>query len=269
MKHILTSLLTMFLVALSLGAASTKDKKPSWEKPDMKEIQKAVNDPSSKYFYPKLLRMFERNDTAMNLKQFRHLYLGYVFQEDYNPYRRSEYSSMVEDLYYRGKHTPAECDTIIKYAELSLKDDPFDLRQMTFLIYAYREKQKNHLASIWQYKLNHLLEAILSTGNGLKPENAWIVTNPQHEYNLINFHDYIAESHEDAPPHYDYIAIKPKNDKDPKGFYFDVLYVLSEYNRKFPEETADEEQEKASPADDNGSSENEPAPGNSGNSTPQ
>lgn len=124
-----------------------------------------------------------------------------------------------------------------------MKDDPFDLRQMTFLIYAYREKQKNNLAAIWQYKLNHLLEAILSTGNGLQPENAWIVTNPQHEYNLINFHDYIAESHEDAPPHYDYITINQKSPKDPKGFYFDVLYVLREYNRKFPEEGTENNQE--------------------------
>lgn len=128
MKHILTTIFAFLFVSMSLCGASKNDKKASWEKPDMEEIQKAVNDPSSKYYYPKLLKMFEHNDTAMNLKQFRHLYLGYVFQEDYNPYRRSEYSSMVEDLYYRGKHTPAECDTIIKYAELSLKDDPFDLR---------------------------------------------------------------------------------------------------------------------------------------------
>ncbi|MBD5267278.1 MAG: DUF4919 domain-containing protein [Bacteroides sp.] len=237
MKHIFTAILMTILLSFTLDAASPKnEKKQSWEKPDMEAIRKEVNNPSSKYYYPKLFKMFVHNDTAMNLKQFRHLYLGYVFQEDYNPYRRSEYSSMVEDLYYRGKHTAAECDTIIKYAELSLKDDPFDLRQMTFLIYAYREKHKNHLASIWQYKLNHILEAIISTGTGLTTENAWIVTNPQHEYNLINFHDYIAESHEDAPPHYDYISIKPKNDKSPKGFYFDVFYVLSEYNRKFPDE---------------------------------
>lgn len=91
------------------------------------------------------MKLFESNDTSMTLDQFRHLYLGYVFQEDYNPYRRSEYSSKVEDLYYRDKHTHAECDTIIKYAELSLKDDPFDLRQMSFLIYAYREKRKTIL----------------------------------------------------------------------------------------------------------------------------
>ena len=93
---------------------------------------------------------------------------------------------------------------------------------MSFLIYAYREKKKNNLANIWQYKLNHLLEAIVSTGTGLDEENAWVIINPQHEYN--------------RPPHYDYITVKQTDKKDPKGFYFNVLYILQEYYRKFPED---------------------------------
>ncbi len=222
------------LIALGMSAAPKQEKKLKNEKPDMGQIRKEVNDPSSQYYYPKLMSMFQRADSVMDLDQYRHLYLGYMFQEDYNPYRHSDYSSRVEELYYRDKHTAAECDTIIKYAELSLKDDPFDLRQMTFLIYAYREKKKVNLANIWQYKLNHILEAILSTGTGLDEENAWIVINPQHEYNLLNFNDFIIQAHEDRDE-YDYILIKPKNDKDPKGFYFNVGYLLREYNRKFPD----------------------------------
>ncbi len=238
MKKLTLILLTFILACgtLTAEAARTDTKKLKPEKPDMEKIKKEVNDPASKYYYPKLFKMYTSNDTLMTLDQFRHLYLGYVFQEDYNPYRRSQYSSKVEDLYYREKHTQAECDTIINYAENSLKDDPFDLRQMSFLIYAYREKKKNNLANIWQYKLNHLLEAIVSTGTGLDEDNAWVIINPQHEYNLMNFQDYIVESHEDRPPHYDYITVKQNDKKDPKGFYFNVLYILQEYYRKFPED---------------------------------
>jgi hypothetical protein len=225
----------------AFAAESRSDsKKIKPEKPDMERIKRDVNTPNSKYYYPNLMKMYNTNDTLMNLDQFRHLYLGYVFQEDYNPYRRSQYSSRVENLYFKETHTQAECDTIIKYAELSLKDDPFDLRQMSFLIYAYREKKRFNLANIWQYKLNHLLEAILSTGTGLDQDNAWIVINPQHEYNLVNFQDCKVVSQEDRPPHYDYIVVQPndekKDSKDPKGFYFNVLYVLQEYYRKYPDE---------------------------------
>ncbi|MCM1504760.1 MAG: DUF4919 domain-containing protein [Muribaculum sp.] len=251
MKKIYTFLVSIAVFALSLitlTAGRPASQKLVREKPDMEAIKAAVTDPASKYYYPKLMKLFETRDTVMDHDQFRHLYLGYLFQEDYNPYRRSEYSSKVEELYYRDKHTHAECDTIIHYAELSLKDDPFDLRQMSFLIYAYREKQKNNLANIWQYKLNHILEAIVSTGTGADEENAWIVINPQHEYNLLNFQDYIVKSHEDRPPYYDYITVEPVADKKnaPTGFYFNILYMLQEYYRKYPEEAQQAPAEEAS-----------------------
>lgn len=92
------------------------------------------------------------------------------------------------------------------------------------------------MAAIMLWKLNHLLQAIISTGTGLDPENAWVVNNPQHEYNLLNFQDYIVESQKDVPPYYDYITVKPSGDKDePKGFYFNILYLLEQYNKKFPD----------------------------------
>ena len=237
MKRLILVIISVVMaLSATLSAQRNDTKKLKHEKPDMEKIKREVNDPASQYYYPKLMKMFNSNDTSMTLDQFRHLYLGYVFQEDYNPYRRSDYSSKVEDLYFKENHTQAECDTIIKYAEKSLMDDPFDLRQMSFLIYAYREKKKNNMANINQYKLNHLLEAIVSTGTGLDKDNAWVVINPQHEYNLLNFKNYIAESQEDAPPHFDYITVKQKDSKDPKGFYFNVRYVLEEYYRKFPDE---------------------------------
>lgn len=235
MKRLLHILIALALTApAAFAVKNTSEKKAIVEKPDMEKIQRDVNNPQSRYYFPKLMKAYEKNDTSMTLDQFRHLYLGYIFQEDYDPYRHSEFTSVAENLYFKEKHTKEECDTIIKYAQLSLKDDPFDLRQISFLVYAYKEKKKTHLAEVWQYKLNHLLEAILSTGTGLDKENAWIVNNPQHEYNILNFNNLIAESQSDED-NYDYITVKPKNPKDPKGYYFDVLYVLREYNRKFPD----------------------------------
>ncbi|MCM1518862.1 MAG: DUF4919 domain-containing protein [Pseudoflavonifractor sp.] len=232
----LTRILTILLAALTftMAAAAPGDKKIKPEKPDMERIKQEVRDPKSRYYYPKLMAMYEANDTVMDLNDYRHLYLGYIYQEDYNPYRHSDFSKVAEEQYYKDKHTKAECDTIIKYAELSLKDDPFDLRQINFLIYALREKQKNNIANIWQYRLNHILEAIVSTGTGLDEENAWVVINPQHEYDIINFKGYVAEAQQFAPPYYDYITIKAQDDKTPKGLYFNILYILQEYYRKHP-----------------------------------
>ncbi len=234
MKNIISSIILILIGCFTITAAP-RDKKITPEKPDMEKIKETVNDPDSKYYYPKLMKQYEANDTTMGLQDYRHLYLGYVFQEDYNPYRRSEFSKKIEEQYYKDKHTKAECDTIIKYAELSLKDNPFDLRQINFLIYALREKGKNNIANIWQYRLNHILEAIISTGTGIDEENAWFVINPQHEYNIINFQGSLAVSQDFVKPYYDYITVNRKNDKDPKGYFFNIKHILEEYNRKFPE----------------------------------
>jgi hypothetical protein len=203
--------------------------------PDMERISTEIADPHSQYYYPKLMAKYEANETIMTLEDYRHLYLGYVFQEDYNPYRHSEFGARVEEQYYKASHTRAECDTIIKYAELSLADNPFDLRQINFLIYALREKKKNNLANIWQYRLNHILQAIVSTGTGLDRDNAWYVINPQHEYMIINLLGHIAEKQSFEAPYYDYIAVERRKETDPAGYYFNIRHILEEYLRKFPD----------------------------------
>lgn len=236
----------VFLIFLAISAAATvarmdaastkSDKKITVEKPDMEAIKAAVTDAKSRYYYPTLMKKYLANDTIMGLQDYRHLYLGYMFQEDYNPYRHSEYSTKIEPLYYQEKHTRAELDTIIKYAERSLSDNPFDLRQLNFLIYALRSRGKLNTANIWQYRMNHILEAIVSTGTGLDTVNAWYVINPEHEYNIINFMSGIADSQMFVQPYYDYVKIKPMSDKSPDGYYFNIKNLLEEYYRKFPEQ---------------------------------
>ena len=59
------------------------------EVPDMEQIRAEVTDPASAYYYPKLMARYERNETVMTLDDYRRLYLGYIFEEDFNPYRTS------------------------------------------------------------------------------------------------------------------------------------------------------------------------------------
>ena len=235
----MTRIFTLIIIAIAACVGSQAQVLPQLkrEKPDLAAIRQATLDRTSPYYYPRLMKEFQRNDTLMKIDKFRHLYLGYMFQEDYNPYRSSERTITYDATLNRSKElTRQECDSVIAYAEQALADNPFNLGEMVMLINALRGKGKNNLANIWQYKLNHLVEAIVSTGTGLDEENAWIVINPMHEYNLINFQNHVVDAQEDRPPYYDYITIKDADKKDPKGFYFDVRYLLEEYNRKFPEQ---------------------------------
>jgi len=183
------------------------------------------------------MKEFQRNDTLMKIDKFRHLYLGYMFQEDYNPYRSSERTITYDATLNRSKNlTRQECDSVIAYAEQALSDNPFNLGEMVMLINALRGKGKTNLANIWQYKLNYILMSIVSTGTGLDEENAWYVIEPQHEYVLLNMMDYSVSDHVFYDPSYEYITVRNADGKDSGGFYFNIGPLLEEYYRKHPDE---------------------------------
>ena len=224
------------------SAAAASKRKITVEKPDLEKIQKETLDPASPFYFPKLMAKYTRNDTTMTNEEYRNFYLGYMFQEDYDPYRISPYSGVTDELRIKATHTKEEIDTIRKYAELSLRDNPFDLRQMSFLVHVLKEKRKDMSAKIWEYRLEHLLGAIKSTGTGEDIENAWYVIYPMHEYDMVQLLGYEATDAKYFEPGCDYLIVAPEpetqkrlKDKVAPGFYFNVEVPQSQYERKHPE----------------------------------
>ena len=225
---------TILAAIITLMALPSLAQKLEVKSVDFDTIKAATQDSKSKFFFPKLMKAFESNDTTMTFEEYRYLYYGYVFQEDYNPFRESQYADMIESLYYNKEFTRSECDTIEKYAELSLDDNIFDLQQMEYFIFALKEKKKFARAAIRQYRLNHIIATILSSGNGTA-ENPWVVTSVSHEYYILNKLGYVATEHRTLPGCIDFIAVNPKNDKSPEGFYFDASKILEVASVKFAE----------------------------------
>lgn len=228
------------------SAASANKRKITVEKPDLQKIRQATLDPTNKLYFPRLKAKYERNDTTMTNEEYRNFYLGYMFQEDYDPYRTSPYSGVTDELRMKATHSKEEIDTIRKYAELTLRDNPFDLRQMSFLVHVLKEKRKDMSAKIWEYRLEHLLGAIKSTGTGEDVENAWYVIYPMHEYDMVQLLGYEATDAQFIEPGVDYLTVKPDaetarrlRDKVAQGFYFNVEVPQAEYERKHPQ-TADD-----------------------------
>ena len=219
---------------------SSNRRKIKVEKPDLESIREETLNPKSPYYYPNLMEKYLKNDTVMTHDEFRHLYLGYMFQEDYDPYRESEYAKITDQLIQEG----APFDKIRYYAEMSLRDNPFDLLQMSFLVHALKEKKKWMSAKIWEFRLEHILAAIKSTGTGENIDNAWYVIYPSHEYNLVGLLGYEATDVDFVEPAYDHLIVKPNEetklrlkDRAAKGFYFNVLIPTEQYVLKHPENT--------------------------------
>lgn len=239
MRKLVILISAILLLGSVLPAAPASQKKSvTADPPDLEQIRREVNDPASPFYYPKLMGRYQQNETVMNLNDYRHLYYGYLFQEDFNPYRHNEASSKNESLYYKNTHTRAELDSIISYAETALDDNPFDLSQMNFMIYALRARGKVNRANIWQYRLNHLIQAIISSGTGVDADHAWYVINPRHEYDIVNFQNAVVKSQHYQEPYFDLIEVEKKGQRGKvttETYYFNIKNLLEEYYRKFPE----------------------------------
>jgi hypothetical protein len=240
MRKLIFIISSIFILVSSLTAATDSQKKGvNITPPDLEQIRKDVTDPSSSLYYPKLIGRYQQNETVMTVDEYRHLYYGYLFQEDFNPYRHNDATTKNESLYYKSNHTRAELDSIITYAEIALDDNPFDLSQMNFLIYALRSRGKVNRASIWQYRLNHLIKAIISSGTGDDQDHAWYVINPRHEYDIVNFQNAVVKGQHYEEPYFDVIEVEKKDSKGKVStdtYYFNIKNLLEEYYRKFPEE---------------------------------
>lgn len=253
-KYILRLLLKPLLISILFAGGfqclwsqniqpnSSNKRKITVEKPDLEQIKNETLDSKSRFYFPKLLAKYNRNDTVMTNEEYRYFYLGYMFQEDYDPYRTSPYSGITDNLRLKSSHSKEEIDTIRKYAEMSLRDNPFDLRQMSFLVHVLKEKRKDMSAKIWEYRLEHLLGAIKSTGTGEDLENAWYVIYPVHEYDMVRLLGYEATDADFIEPGYDYLSVVPDpetekrlRDKVAKGFYFNVEVPQQQYEMKHPE----------------------------------
>ena len=258
-----------------------KSRKITVTKPDFVKIERDTQDPKSEFYFPKLMKIYNRNDTSMTQEQYRNLYLGYQFQEDYDPYRTSPYNAQSDSVLtlvnaskqrldvvtdslarlvknnqisaHEAEKQKERIRTIYKrqlrelstLVELSLKDNPFDLRQMSVLVHASQEMGNTMKAKIWEYRLENILGAIKSTGSGEDMENAFYVIYPMHEYNMIQLLGYEPTAVDFPADGIDYISVRPDADskrritKPVEGFYFNVDNLSRQYELKHPEE-ADE-----------------------------
>lgn len=235
MRPLLSLIILIAAASSAFGARMTA----VLSRPDLDAIREAVTDEKSEFYYPKLLKAFMANDTAMTPQAFQYFYYGTLFQEDYDPYRPApspQTREMIAPLMNKTRWSRAERKMILDYAMEALADNPVNLRQLTNRIFVYEQNGKTDLARIWQYKLNHLLLVIAASGNGSSPENAWMVVYPQDEYDFLNLSGITVKEARFEAPYYDYVVVNPRTSSSPTGYYFNIGELLRQYYIKHPSE---------------------------------
>lgn len=199
--------------------------------PDYKSIEKEIKDKKSVFFYPNLMERLTKNDTLLTPDEFRHLYFGYAFQPKYNAFWRSPDEKKLRELYGKEELEEADYDEIIKLAEHSLSEFPFDLNQLNYLAYIYHLKGDENAAKITSFKFHSLVNAIFSSGDGKTCETGFHVLLVDHEYVLLKLFDVESQS-QALVGNCDYLSFE-KGKYRIDGIYFNIEKMLENENKSF------------------------------------
>ena len=204
----------------------------NFEKTDYKSIEKNIVKENSNLYYPVLMGKYVKADSTLTLNEKRHLYYGYSFQDDYSPYSRSDYTDSLRTVLQIKTHGIPEYKKIISYGDSVLVKNPFELTTMNYQLYALEK-----LGSIKAYskkiaQFNIIIDALLSSGNGLTKEESFYVIYTSHEYVLLNILGFTFGGRQSLIEHYDYLELT-ESDAKIEGLYFDVSPCLNSMSKMF------------------------------------
>lgn len=224
MKKLLSCIL---LLSAILGFSQKRD----FTAPDYKKIESAIKDKNSEYYYPTLTQKFNASDSTMTLEQKRHIYYGFVFQDKYSPYHFSDYSKKLNELINKETLTNDDFKKVVELCDLVLIDEPFDLRSLSYKSYSLSKLKKKAELEKNIIKVNIIMEALISSGDGVSKETAFYVINTSNEYDLLNMLGFEFGGEQSLIEHYDYLKLA-ENEYKIAGFYFDVSPSLESLSQK-------------------------------------
>ena len=193
---------------------------------DYAQIAAEVSNPTSPYYYPRLMGRYQRGDTTLTVDEFRYLYYGYPEQPGYKPLWTSPYADSLNRAF--GKKTrleAADYRRVAGFAHELLKDAPFSMRDLNVLAFAYQMLDEQEKAAVQMYKIRGIMEAIRSTGTGLSEESPWYIIYMNDAEDLLNlmgvrFTKFIVLSST-----VEYAPVYNMPNKKNKGYYFDYSEV--------------------------------------------
>ncbi|WP_291866262.1 DUF4919 domain-containing protein [Maribacter sp.] len=222
----------IIFVVLSLSSLQLYSQDWNFEKPDYTEIKKNIAEQNSNLYYPSLMDRFTKADSTLTLKEKRHLYYGYSFQEDYSPYAHSGFADSLQIILELKTHDTLEFKKIMTLGDSVLVKNPFELKTINYQLYAL-EKTDNIIGyrkKIAQF--NIIIDALLSSGNGTTKEESFYVIYTAHEYDLLNILGFTFGGTQSLIEHYDYLKLAEGETKI-EGLYFDVSPCLNSMTKIF------------------------------------
>lgn len=213
-------LLLIFLLPIGLYAQE-QEKVDKFMVPDYASIKQMVGDPNSAFFYPKLFKKYQANDTTLSFREYRMLYYGYVFQPGYerNTMQTPEDDSIAA-IFAKGQLTEHDLKDIVRLGIAYVEKVPFDLKRINLVHVAASEIGDKAIADVYLQKVRMLALTVLTTGNGLSEETPFYVISESDENAMINILGYKPGERFNVR-NTRYLTVEENEDNLP-GLYFDM-----------------------------------------------
>lgn len=176
------------------------------------------------------MKRYLAHDVTLNADEFRLLYYGHIYQDNYDPYSSTMEHNALSLYLDKENLDTSDCDIIINYTNISMIDYPFNFHNLRMAIYALHIKGEHVEADKRSKMLNGIIDAILSSGDGKSMRTAFHVIYTPHEYEIVNILGYNAE-YQTLNNIWDVISIS-KNPEKILALYFNVGEMLNVYKQK-------------------------------------
>lgn len=198
--------------------------------PDFEKIASETTNPGSEFYYPRLMERYQKNDTTLTEQQYYYLYYGYPEHDNYRPLVKTNYADSLSMVFSnRRAATGDEFSKIERYCKAILTVEPFNLRDINVLAYAYQHIGYKDKAKEQMYKLDILTKVIKSTGTGLTEESPWWITYQEHAEDLLNLMDANPGRCIITSSTIEFFQCANTPEKKIKGYYFNYSEI---YKRK-------------------------------------
>ena len=140
-------------------------------------------------------------------------------------------------LEMRKKILKSDCDTdtcaeIIHVAKEVLLDNPFDLTALSIIPICYQLMDSVDVAHVWDIKVQGIVDAICSSGDGETAETAYHVINIEHEYELLNYRHLELSQVKVENMQTDFMQVQ-ENPDSIAGIYFNFSACSDIYRKKY------------------------------------
>jgi hypothetical protein len=156
---------TVFFFLLLFSAASAFSQ-PAFEyKRDFKPFLEQSQDRQSPLYYQKLLIRFLDRDTSLSDMETLAMMIGYTEDSHYKPFEDMEKETEIFAMNEEGMY-----DDVIDKGRKYLQTHPLSLRVLKEASYAYFQKQQQDSADYYMDLVEKLMNAMIYSGTGKKPE---------------------------------------------------------------------------------------------------